>query len=63
MLGALLEALLMALYRIFKGEAHDASIPPKAEDLSPPPFYIRDRWNSRVREYLRGKEGSTSKRE
>lgn len=62
MLGALLEALLMALYRIFKGEAHDASIPPKADDLGPPPMFIRDRWNNRVRDYLRGKEGGDSKR-
>jgi hypothetical protein len=60
MLGAILEALVMVIYRIIKGEAQDASKPPKAEELGPPPLFVRDRWNSRVCEFIRGKEGSNS---
>lgn len=60
MLGAVIEALLFALYRIFKGEIKDASYPPKSEELGPPPLFIRDRWNKRVCEFIRGKEGGDS---
>jgi len=63
MFGAIIEALIMALYRIIKGEAQDAAKPVKGTDLGPPPPYLHSRWNDRVRDYLRDKKSSIHKGE
>lgn len=62
MFGAIIEALIMAIYRIIKGEAQDASKPAKAEELGPPPLYVRERWNKRVCEFIGKQKGSNSSR-
>jgi hypothetical protein len=63
MFGALLEALIMAIYRIIKGEVRDASKPTQAQDLGPLPPFLRSHWDDRVRHYLRDKKGSVRKGE
>ncbi|NBP14033.1 hypothetical protein EBU95_06460 [bacterium] len=62
MIGAIIEALILAFYKIIKGEARDASQPTKSEELGPPPLFIRERWNKRVCDIIRKQEGSNSTR-
>ena len=56
MFSGLIEALILAIWKIIKGEVKDASKPVKGTDLGPPPSPLHARWADRMREYLRDKK-------